>query len=639
MKAQLLRPLLFLSLIPLGFGAALPPEKLCPSDTLVVLTIPDCAKASRLFEQSRYGQLWRDPELKAFRDRLVVQVRTDILNPLEVELGVKLGDWAELAQGQLTLAMMPGARAGQTNASPGWLVLLDVRDRSEQLRQRLSDLRRKWVEAGKQIKTDRIRDVEFSTLILGQADLSSTLQKLFPQGSKGQTTSPKPDGVSSRKTEFLLGQSDSLLILATSPKDVERILIRQAQGSVPPLAELPGYEAVHNSLFRDACAFGFVNFQSVGEMLAREAAEASTPGRNRQALIRPDKVIDATGLRGLKMIACALKDTADGLMWQFSARVPEADRRGLFKVLAVQAKESEPPSFVPAEVVKFSRWRLDGAQAWAAMETMIGEISPQMSGVLRMLIGSVGKDKDPDFDFRKSFVGNLGDDLITFQRGPRSATLADLDSPPTLVLVGSPNADQLLSALRTGSSLLPAEPESLKERDFLGRKIYSLPMPTPALPGGVPATERSVQFAASGGYVAVSTDAAMLEDYLRAGEAKVKNLRETTGFKEAADRVGGMSTGLFGYENNREKVRTMLEVLKQGPDAVLVMIPAEYFLVLKESGLAGPLQSLLSACDFALLPAFEKVSRYFDFSVSAGAVTADGIDLKVFAPTPPGLKK
>jgi hypothetical protein len=41
--------------------------------------------------------------------------------------------------------------------------------------------------------------------------------------------------------------------------------------------------------------------------------------------------------------------------------------------------------------------------------------------------------------------------------------------------------------------------------------------------------------------------------------------------------------------------------------------------------------------DFSLLPDYDKVSKYFYFSVTSGNVTADGLSFKVFAPRPPQL--
>ena len=43
--------------------------------------------------------------------------------------------------------------------------------------------------------------------------------------------------------------------------------------------------------------------------------------------------------------------------------------------------------------------------------------------------------------------------------------------------------------------------------------------------------------------------------------------------------------------------------------------------------------------DFALLPSFDKITKYFHMSVAAGAVTSEGIGFKVYNPNPPQLKK
>jgi hypothetical protein len=43
--------------------------------------------------------------------------------------------------------------------------------------------------------------------------------------------------------------------------------------------------------------------------------------------------------------------------------------------------------------------------------------------------------------------------------------------------------------------------------------------------------------------------------------------------------------------------------------------------------------------DVSLLPPYEKVAKYFYFTVSALSASVDGISLIVFAPTPPQLKK
>src|SRR5258708_11271124 len=44
---------------------------------------------------------------------------------------------------------------------------------------------------------------------------------------------------------------------------------------------------------------------------------------------------------------------------------------------------------------------------------------------------ATAKDKDPSFDVRKNLIGNLGDDMISYEKPARSATRADLDRKST----------------------------------------------------------------------------------------------------------------------------------------------------------------------------------------------------------------
>ena len=43
--------------------------------------------------------------------------------------------------------------------------------------------------------------------------------------------------------------------------------------------------------------------------------------------------------------------------------------------------------------------------------------------------------------------------------------------------------------------------------------------------------------------------------------------------------------------------------------------------------------------DFGLLPAFERISKYFGIEVYSGSVSVDGLTWKEFAPFPPGLRE
>src|SRR5262249_45059178 len=153
------------------------------------------------------------------------------------------------------------------------------------------------------------------------------------------------------------------------------------------------------------------------------------------------------------------------------------------------------------------------------------------------------KEKDPDFDIKRNLFGNLGDDLITYQKAPTGTSAAELNSPPGLILIGSPKADQLAAALKSILILVNQEGTPPVEREFLGRKIFSAHLPAGLLGGNPRATTQTLSYAASGGYVALTTDTAMLEEYLRSSDSKQKALRDASGLVDATGRIGGSGTG------------------------------------------------------------------------------------------------
>jgi len=251
---------------------------------------------------------------------------------------------------------------------------------------------------------------------------------------------------------------------------------------------------------------------------------------------------------------------------------------------------------------------------------------------MKTMLELAGKDKDPNFDFRKQIIGNLGDDLISYEKVPRNQTLQDLNSPPSLFLLSSPRAEELAAAIKAISSFLPQQGTRVKEREFLGRKIYTLAMSNYDREGR--RQDRSLHYSASGGYVGFSYDAAMLEEYLRGSPSKA--LRETPGLIDATQKVGGTGSGLFGYENQVESGRASFEILKKESGNLANL--------LGDSPIAGRLgmnqtdNKFKEWFDFSLLPSWDKISKYFSMSVWAGSLNSDGMTIKVFSPMPPQLK-
>jgi hypothetical protein len=135
----------------------------------------------------------------------------------------------------------------------------------------------------------------------------------------------------------------------------------------------------------------------------------------------------------------------------------------------------------------------------------------------------------------------------------------------------------------------------------------------------------------------MSTDIAMLEEFLRSGDSTGKALKDVAGLNDAAQRVGGMANGMFGYENQAESARALVETLKKESGTLANLFGASP--LAGQFGMEDSAEKLKDWVDFSLLPSFDQIAKYFYMSVGAGAVTPEGIGFKVYGPNPPQLKK
>jgi hypothetical protein len=610
-------------------SAAIPaPERLLPDDTLVVVTAPDFVKLRGIYKTSPQAQFWNDPAMKPFKDNFISKWKEEILEPLERDLGVKFDDYDELPQGQVTFALTQNGWDGGDSAKPAFLFLLDAKDKGDRLKKNLADLRKKWVEGGKPLKTEKVRDVEFAIFPLTDKDVPKTLKRFLTDENEFETETNKAP-----KNELIVGQFESMLIIGNSVKAVEKVMVHATGGAMPALGDLAGYDANRVSFFRDAPFYAWVNVKAFMDVLNRkpankpDAADPFVPSN-------PEKFLTASGLSAVKTVAFSFQNSPDGSLFQVLVGVPESTRQGIFKLFPPEGKDSGPPPFVPADAVKFQRWRIDGQKTWTTLEKLMGEISPQWLSAVNFMLdtaNTAAKQKDPDFDVRKNLIGNLGDDVITYEKAARGGIAGD---GPALFLIGSPHPDQLAEALKSVLVFLGQQGGSPAEREFLGKKIYSVPLPAAMGPSGS-SKSRSLSYAASAGYVAVSTDAAILEEYLRSSDSQQKTLRETAGLTEAIAKAGGASTGWFGYENQAETARVMFEALRKNA----ATNASGAALVPGGMDLPGAGNTFKEWMDFSLLPPFERISKYFYFNVYTGGANVDGLSFKVFTPLPPGLKK
>jgi hypothetical protein len=604
--------------------AAIPPaENLLPSDTLAFFAVPDCAAVRVAAKQSPGWLFWGDPAMKPFHDHFVAKWNEQYVAPLERDLGVKVTDFMDLPQGQLTVAVTVNGSNGHDDTPPGLLLLLDTKGKSDSLKTNLDALVKKWTAAGRALRTEKIHGLAFTVVPLASNDFAGILPKKTPVAELGKE--PKPEA---KPGEIYLAQFESLLIAGNSPKVVEPVAAHLTGGNTPAIADNAVFAADKLAQFRENPEYyGWFNGKGFFDLLSQlpENSDSDAPPSLMSGLSAA-KIFGALGLTGMKSASFALRESREGSSLTVHVAAPEDGRAGLLKIFALPPKDAGVPPFVPAEAVKFSRVRLDGKQTWAELQKMIAGLSPNGQASLNAVINianSLGQAKNPAFDLRNDLFGNLNDDIISYQKPATGTSLAELNSPPVIFLVAVSNPDATIGAIKTIASMSNPQDASVQPREFLGRKIHAIALKSAPTAGGGAKQSRSLYVTASGGYLVLSTDNAIVEEYLRSADGSTKPLRENAGLAAAQQHLGGAGGGLFGYENQRETMRATFKALKNtaAADPTLKMFPPAFRAWL----------------DFSLLPDYDAVAKYFYLSTFAGSANAEGLTFKVFTPRPPTL--
>jgi len=612
-------------------GAAIPPaENLLPADTFFLLTVPDSARFRDATGDSPQLLLWNDPALRPFHDKFMGKWNEQFIGPLEQDLGVSLASFLDLPQGQFTLAVTRNGWDGtDEKQTVGLLLLLDARDKSSELATNLAVLQTKWAAAGKALRTETVHGVSFSVVPLSSNDMPATVAALLPSSQPVQELGRPPKAPKSG--ELVIGQYQSLLIVGSSVRAVEPVVAHLTGGSAPALADNPNFAADKTSQFRDSpIYYSWLNARGLFDLIARiPVAEPNPSAPSLFPSMSPTLILNASGLSGLRSVSLSYHQNHEGSLVTLNLAVPESSRQGLFKMLATGSKDASPPAFVPATAVKYWRWRLDSQAIWAELQKTLGGISP---GVLSSVNGfidmanSLAQQKDASFDLRKNLIGNLGDDWISYEKGPSGNSLDELNQSRGLLLFAAANPTETLLAFKTTAALYAPQEGAPAPRDFLGHTIYTLALRAQTTAAGATAAN-ALYCSVNSGYVAMSSDVSVLEEFLRSAAKPPQPLSDTPGLAEAVEHIGGMGTGLFGYQDHRVVMRAAFTSLKQSAAAGGAA----------QVGLGMLPKTFTDWLDFSLLPDYDEVSKYFYFSVFTGTTTPDGITFKGFYPRPPQL--
>jgi hypothetical protein len=615
------------------------PEQLLPDNCLALLAAPDYPRFRECASKIPWVQAWNDPAMQPLRTNLLHEMESSRF--LGAAFPGRLKSLAALPNGQVALALLQNGWLTNSSVSPAFVFLCDVGANSNLLSAYLQSLAQPRTESVVGPRTQKIRNQDFSVVSVSLGDLPEPITRFLnlarkPEPSANPTNAPAESGLP--KLDCLVGQAGSFLLAGTDISALDTIIGRLAGEPGPRLADSPAFQTAQAAVLTNAQGYVWIRARPLIEafLLNPNASTTNTaPDAAGPALSSVRDLAISAGFDSIQQIAFALEARTNGLLVRAWLGLPEPSRRGLLRLLPGEILNLDPPPFIPADVESFRRWRLDGAKTWTNLQSWLEASSPQMLRVINFVLDSVNaaqRESLPGFEVRQQLMGNLGNDLMVYSK--RLAAGTNESSSATVFLMGATNSDQVAVALKPIFFLLSPQGGLPDVRDFLDRKIYTVPFPSVPLPGVPNAPVGSkLHYAALTGYVAFSASEPLLEEFLRGVASSTNALPAGTNWAQSLPALGPGTT-FCAWEDSRESIRSAYTAWKAGT----AVLPA--------GGTAGALLGMIRMwlpedaakrwLDPTLAPPFDQLQHHFYRSISGAGGNAEGLWYGNLSPTPPG---
>jgi hypothetical protein len=484
--------------------------RLAPEDSVAIVSVSNAAKSVERLKETGLWELWESDAVKVLRAE-AAEMGTEMLDELLEELGVERDDLA-LPDGPVGIAFFP-VMDDDFMTRPAFLLTADYGSNAEKMN-RIVDAAIKKAEDEENVEFDRGE-------ILGRKVLSFDLAEFEDAAGDlgGMPRDPFADfdqldefedveGAGSapfEKVHFV--RDDDMFLLASHLEPLGAALETIDGEDATGIEDEEGFQGVMRQI--GTCDVYAV---MLTENLIDLVAEGDPMGMMVEGMVR-DIVGDIHGIGlGIKI------DTPGAMVEErFSLYMPEG-RNGLMALLDTETPRGRIPSFVGPQVVSYGsiNFEFDGL---IDLIRQIGQTNPMTQQQIDMFLAEHGEEIE----------------LVTSALGPDMHSISTVSKPIRVDSVKSVTAIRCRQPTEVEQVLVKYAGGFLEARDFLGHRIYSVPMNMMAMAAGPAmgpqADGFSIGFGA--GYAFAGTTS-MVEDCLRSsGRDDMPGFADNPAFKRA----------------------------------------------------------------------------------------------------------
>ncbi|MDB6053447.1 MAG: hypothetical protein JWN25_970 [Verrucomicrobiales bacterium] len=471
------------------------------SNEVAFILFPSVIEARSSAGKPGMNLLLETQDLHSYGTDLILPAKTNLLAVFNHDFAVDLESlWKETAQGfQLSLFK------GGTNSPeplPGFTLCAEMAD-AKSAEQWVTKKTSAWKTEGRAVLQSNVE---------GKPYFAIEKNRLI---ANGQTNLIRPYFLTgplffcaSCSNQFLLSTSENALrasILANT--NLASIAPKDAQGKTAYLSFLPGET----------------------EKLFFGPTEKLTNGNS---IVDSDMVLGSFMTDVARTtLAYTSGAGADDLRFFFQTATPA---RPFMRILRFDTNSAVPPDFVKEDAVSFHRYRIN-------MPDFFQNFEKQLGGFARLIVETVGKDKDPNFDTRTNIFQLTGNDIVYYEV---PTVISNTPSSSGMLFIASSNPELLGSNVQTFvTSLLPGNLSSFSRTNIAGVAYSTFSLP-PMPMWGLNTTTQTVACTVYSNYLVFASETSVLEKFLSPARTNLLPLAQSEGWKKAQAVLGQTDSAL-----------------------------------------------------------------------------------------------
>ena len=443
--------------IPVEAVGFAPSETVFPATTRIWVSAPDPRRLRENFDNTDYGQLLQDPQMRPFVESVRDQARKAGRQRLG-KLGLSFEDLASVPGGEVALGVIEPA-AGRLAT----LILVDTTGHDD--------------EASRLVETIGARLVERKAEKTTSTSGGTTTMTVYEVPQEPGTAHATRVAIVLHPGALIIGDDPAVVMQTAS----------SLSGRTDGLATVASYRAVS-----DRCADKVSSASApirwfVDPLGFARAVQAANPPREKRK--GPDYVaiLGRQGFDAVKAVGgvIVLDDGLHDLRHHTLVHAPPLEGRKAFAAdrykLAARMLQFpntarlEPPSWVPRDVSSWVTMQWDMKTAFESAESLVDDVVGE-KGVFDDVIASLKEDPDgPQIDVANELVGCLGTrvSIISDHTMP-----IDVDSERLVIAIETHDPDQVAKTVAKSMSTDP----DMRKVEFNGHIIWELIDRTDAIP-------------------------------------------------------------------------------------------------------------------------------------------------------------